>query len=128
MDIKRLGMAGLLGVAALGVGCESYTARGAGIGAGFGAIGGAIIGNQSGDAGEGAALGALVGGLAGGAIGAYQDDRERQYREAEAYEYGYYEGSRQRGGNIHYQAPRRHHYSGGGYYYEQSYGYDPYCR
>ncbi|MEM6560868.1 MAG: glycine zipper domain-containing protein [Planctomycetota bacterium] len=122
MDIKRLAAVALLGLALIGVGCESYTARGAGIGAGLGAIGGAIIGNQSGEPGEGAALGALVGGLAGGAIGAVQDDRERRYREAEAYEYGYHDGRR----SYNRPAPRHRDY---GYYGHShgGYGYDPYC-
>lgn len=105
----------LAGSCLAGVGCESYTARGAGIGAGVGALGGAIIGHQSGHAGEGALIGGLGGAVIGGAAGAYQDDRDRHYRESRAYEYGYHQGRRS-------APPRPHH----------NYGYrrydDPYCR
>lgn len=66
----------VVGVAAVGIGCEN-AGQGAVSGASVGALSGLAIGSLSGNAGRGAAIGAIGGGVGGAVVG----DQNRRSRE-----------------------------------------------
>lgn len=102
---KRLLPIGLICAGVLSVGCQSDTGTGALIGTGVGAIAGAIIGNNTGGhETTGALIGAGVGAGSGALIGAASDNNKRQRRNA--YDTGYYEGTRDARGSLQAPPPR----------------------